>query len=633
MTSAIDDDDFAMFNTAYWPAPSTCQQKTTTWNGRTVHSVPHQPCSFIHKRLPIPTNDLQQFDGKITLLLVEDDDEEEVCFEEEDDWEIAAPGDFHTSNADEEATVEEILARSGYSFNPGQEATNISCKSLKHHVKHATRKVRDTGRRCRRVYRHHKKEILIGAAVAAVVIGVGVVIATAGAGAVATSAVSAGAGAAASRVPSRRKEEDGVSTITVNSADSGNGGNPPQTAPTDFRSLQFDTKLASAYPLTPANPITSHYPAPHELIPASSYKDISTMQNFKPSGVTVKPPVNKDKQGGLPPKPVYLNDIVLHDLELPPHSNRFIDKDVQRKIVCATHFPIGEMPKEDGQAHLKVFLGDVMSVPRSGGVKIIPTTGLSPDGKADLIVLGIDWSKMHFTFNELNSGVMHLDNHLREFIPKKDSEVSIVGPQNGINTSSQEFEAMGKSLYDKIPEKPVILGLYNRSEGLPKDIWRTLKEINGKQTPITGATKQFLVMIAKRGSEINEDFHFLQCIHSESGAIHVRAIEGMSIEERKLMQKHLDIIAAGPALPLSKKDALNAVNIYSKEDYVTKWFAKKFLNHPDYKIKIVPCISSWSERSFYIADHARDGETYDKALEGQLNRIRKEYGFYETGEH
>ena len=72
--------------------------------------------------------------------------------------------------------------------------------------------------------------------------------------------------------------------------------------------------------------------------------------------------------------------------------------------------------------------------------------------------------------------------------------------------------------------------------------------------------------------------------------------------------------------PISTENAVDAINIYSSQDLVTLPFAIKYLQDPKYKIKIVPCISDWDERSFYIADHAIDGKTYRKMLKVEVKK-------------
>jgi hypothetical protein len=76
-----------------------------------------------------------------------------------------------------------------------------------------------------------------------------------------------------------------------------------------------------------------------------------------------------------------------------------------------------------------------------------------------------------------------------------------------------------------------------------------------------------------------------------------------------------------------------AVNIYSEKDYITKRFAKPFLNNPDYDIRIIACISPRNEFSMYIADHARSGTTYDDALKEQIKDVNRKYGFFKGNKH
>jgi hypothetical protein len=80
--------------------------------------------------------------------------------------------------------------------------------------------------------------------------------------------------------------------------------------------------------------------------------------------------------------------------------------------------------------------------------------------------------------------------------------------------------------------------------------------------------------------------------------------------------------------PLPLECGFSVSNIYSNQDWITKWFALKYRNDPKYDVQFVPCCSSWSERTGYIADHAYLGGTYQNAQLEHIGELRKKIGFY-----
>jgi hypothetical protein len=292
------------------------------------------------------------------------------------------------------------------------------------------------------------------------------------------------------------------------------------------------------------------------------------------------------------------------------------------------------------QPHIPVLLFDTISLPRPPEAGLLPV--LCPNGKLDWIALSADWHKFNFSREEIDNGIVHLDQHFGEFMPKTGKEISLVTSQNGINVSPVEFishcksdnlKIMASMSLKEIPSLPLSIGMYNPTQGLIKDIKRVGDEKNHKDTPIVESTRKLMTTVARAAHEINSDFLWLDLRHSEAGLIFCRAFEGMEDDPKKILQNHLLSIALGPAEPISNKMTKAAVNIYSEKDYITKRFAKPFLNNPDYDIRIIACISPRNEFSMYIADHARSGTTYDDALKEQIKDVNKEYGFFKGNKH
>ncbi len=53
-----------------------------------------------------------------------------------------------------------------------------------------------------------------------------------------------------------------------------------------------------------------------------------------------------------------------------------------------------------------------------------------------------------------------------------------------------------------------------------------------------------------------------------------------------------------------------------------------FMNHPDYDIRVVRCISRRGDRNCWIADHGFLKPTYRKAWEGHIMNLQRETKFY-----
>jgi hypothetical protein len=222
---------------------------------------------------------------------------------------------------------------------------------------------------------------------------------------------------------------------------------------------------------------------------------------------------------------------------------------------------------------------------------------------------------------------------------------------------------MVKKVPRECPEFPLYIGIYNPTYGLFKDLNRVAQERNMDvpevDLPILNTAKEFIppidfdqvmgklngiseewnkhdtltvvntrnmmTSIAHAAMNINSDVLWLDLRHSEAGLIYCRAFEGMEKDIQKFLHKNMLSIALGPAEPISDEMAKDPINLYSEKDYITKGAAKRFMNNPDYNIRIIACISPLGELTLYFADHARDGSTYDKALDKSINDHQDQY--------
>lgn len=302
------------------------------------------------------------------------------------------------------------------------------------------------------------------------------------------------------------------------------------------------------------------------------------------------------------------------------------------------HLPIQQADVE--KSHVPILLFDAISLPRPPKAGMLPV--LCPNGKLDWIVMTADWHQFNFSQEELDNGIVHLDEHFKEFMPKTGKDISLITSQNGINVSVDEFIAnstsdnlkiMASMSHKNSPSVPLSIGMYNPTHGLIKDVHRVSDEKKHIDTPIVKKTRHLMTTIANAAYHLNSDFLWLDLRHSEAGLIFCRAFEGMDENTQQKLHEHLLSVALGPAEPISNKMTKEAVNFYSKKDYITKRYAEPFMNHPDYDIRIIACISPRNEFSLYIADHARAGTTYDTALDKKIRGLNKEHGFYTGQQH
>ena len=126
---------------------------------------------------------------------------------------------------------------------------------------------------------------------------------------------------------------------------------------------------------------------------------------------------------------------------------------------------------------------------------------------------------------------------------------------------------------------------------------------------------------------------WLSIPHSENGVISKRALEGMTAEQKQIFQKILHVFAVGHAETLSREQGVSVRNVYSNKDYITGFgpcgYAKRFMNKPNYDIQVLPCISSRSDKNFWIADHGFLQPTYRKAWEDRISYLKDKFEFYQ----
>lgn len=270
-------------------------------------------------------------------------------------------------------------------------------------------------------------------------------------------------------------------------------------------------------------------------------------------------------------------------------------------------------------------------IPRAPVHASLLAKGLIDGTEANFAVCCGHWHKLQFTPQEIKLGQVDLMNHLHELIPREGKYFSLVTVGNGIrtelNTCLKMCKAVGKNVGDTL-----LIALHNPSGGIVADIQRTKRQRNGIETSMISLTRKFMAEISQKLRYINPQSLWLSILHSESGVITKRAIEGMTEAQKQVLQERLHVFAVAPAEPLPKKFGASVINVYSEKDYITGFgpagYAKSYMNNPDYDIRQLPCQSNIYNRKFFIADHGFLKPTYYTAWTTHIEDLKKVTPFY-----
>lgn len=250
--------------------------------------------------------------------------------------------------------------------------------------------------------------------------------------------------------------------------------------------------------------------------------------------------------------------------------------------------------------------------------------------EVDLVVSCKHWHELQFNAEELETGNVNIFNHLQELVPKEGSIIGLITIQNGINVKKGEFVPMVEAVSKQINEGTLIIGLYNPSQGFPKDLIRAGKELLTIETQIVDLTRQLMTAVADVLYNVNPDGLWLHICHSEAGVILKNGLEGMTEHQRKNMQRSFLCAALGPAAAISSENVLKAVNYYSDKDNVTKRSAGVYQKDPNYDIQILKCMTPSKDLEPWIGDHAFLNDTYQRGLKISVDQARGAYGLYDA---
>ncbi len=249
--------------------------------------------------------------------------------------------------------------------------------------------------------------------------------------------------------------------------------------------------------------------------------------------------------------------------------------------------------------------------------------------KTDCFIFSKTWHQFQFAPEEVTTGQLKIIDHLKDFLPKEGRTIGISMLMNGINTSREELIEMGQSLYSKIPENHLLFAIYNPSQGVPGDLLRAhLQHAWKKETSIIRLTRQFMIAVIDSLHKINPELLLMSTTHSNGGLVQLRAAQGMTPDQKSLLRQHLIYRGLGPQKTFPERYAYDSMNIWSKKDHVTGRFRESSRN-PNYNVQLIPCLSSWREKTLYIADHAFMSPTYENAVKDNVLDLKYKYGFYD----
>lgn len=266
------------------------------------------------------------------------------------------------------------------------------------------------------------------------------------------------------------------------------------------------------------------------------------------------------------------------------------------------------------------------------------------------------WHELKLSSSEEEAGVFNLLDH-GELFSAANGQIGLVTFSHGVNVKKWEFEEVCNYMVKNLPSQPLFIGRYYGTDGLVKDTCGAMQELCRIETVQVCQARQFLLTCSEALHRVNpakfDDAGNLSLgamwahyNHSRGGVIDLRALQSAPYEQQKILQTQLLLTSVAPAMPLPMHLGHSIINYYSAQDFFTGGFgaphvlagisfgaagyvaAKSKWDHSDCDIRFVPCTSKWSERSFYVADHAVLGGTYRGIIEDSIKENNKTYGFY-----
>lgn len=243
------------------------------------------------------------------------------------------------------------------------------------------------------------------------------------------------------------------------------------------------------------------------------------------------------------------------------------------------------------------------------------------NGKPVILAVCVRWDKIVLKNTETDREIDLMD-HLSEVTPENPERVGLISQINGIRTKYARFEERNQGVREMFSghnedESPMIISLFNPSQGGFRDIIRTAQERVGAITPIVD---QYNALLTRLVQELPSQLSLLLVPHSEGGVITRNALNLMLPDQQTELSRRMDCIALAPAEPIPACLGRHVVNVYSTSDPITGDRGLEHSKNPRFKIEMV---SSSSQRKLgVVGDHEiRKGSTYWNALARRISLV------------
>jgi len=245
-----------------------------------------------------------------------------------------------------------------------------------------------------------------------------------------------------------------------------------------------------------------------------------------------------------------------------------------------------------------------------------------------------EWSKMSVTFpaktefifsdKELKSGYINFMDHIPKLTEGCKDKCAFVTFINGVSVTENDFVNMAESLSREFPKGTLLIGVYNETMGVVKDVFRACLEVLGVTTKSTRILQCLNISLLDIMEKHNPGAYYLHIGHSEGGLITRRAYEKMKDENQLKMSKYVAALGVAGALSIKEESAKFSLNMYSMLDFVTGGLG--LCSSSGCNTKILKPVSPRDQRMFGFIEHGFFIDTYKTERKNFIDRCQNERG-------
>lgn len=273
--------------------------------------------------------------------------------------------------------------------------------------------------------------------------------------------------------------------------------------------------------------------------------------------------------------------------------------------------------------------------------KLMPCMFFTSTGRTMQGLVGSPaFSTLAFTPKEMEMKKFNIEDHFHELFANKGSSIGLITYQNGMNTSFKKFSVAANYLHSNATEGTLFLGMHLPTTGLlPIDSMLALADIAYKNYTFSSierddylshdvtATQQVFAGLSEGLHHINPDAKWLHFAYSRGGIVGFNAIMDMEGQDRERLQQQMVWCGIGPASPMKTEWVFDAVDVYSEDDYMTKWQAPR-KGETGYNVQYLKSISPCSDKLLLFIDHGIMAPTYKSYIKDYFDNLRKKYEFF-----